>query len=518
MTENNSFKNALLDKSGFCVTWEQIPGRDVSKRQEILGNALLAASEGLIKAVSITDNPGGNPAYPAAMLGAEIIKLGIEPLVHFTLRDKNRNDVESMINGLNAAGVRNLLVLSGDYPAGSGFAGLAKPVFDLDPAHMLQLLSSMNGGLEYEALGKWVRLPATDFFAGVAVSPFKKLEAEIMGQYFKLDKKIRAGAGFVISQVGYDARKMQELVLWLEQAGHDIPALANIYVLSYATARLMNENKIPGCVVTGTLLEKLSEERKAQDKGKQARLIRASKMYAIAKGIGYRGAHIGGHGLSYEDVKFIIATGEELSVRWQDLTSEFDDPQPGGFYLFRRDKKTSMNTREPALAGSRGKRSFLYDLSRIVHNLMLEPKNPLFSSYQRLAARVDRTGGIKKALTAAEHLNKVLLYDCQACGDCALEDTGYLCPVSQCPKVERVGPCGGSFEGWCEVYPRERQCVWVRAYDRLKAYGELEKLKSYIVSPRDWSLDHTSSWLNYYLGRDHTAKRTGIKPPSKNKA
>ena len=265
-------------------------------------------------------------------------------------------------------------------------------------------------------------------------------------------------------------------------------------------------------------MEKLSEERKAQDKGKQARLIRASKMYAIAKGIGYRGAHIGGHGLSYEDVKFIIATGEEFSVHWHDLTAEFDDPQPGGFYLFRRDKKTGMNTREPALAGSRGKRSFVYDLSRIVHNLMLEPKNPLFSSYQRLAARVDRTGGIKKALTAAEHLNKVLLYDCQACGDCALEDTGYLCPVSQCPKGERVGPCGGSFEGWCEVYPRERQCVWVRAYDRLKAYGELEKLKSYIVSPRDWSLDHTSSWLNYYLGRDHTAKRTGIKPPSKNKA
>jgi methylenetetrahydrofolate reductase (NADPH) len=33
------------------------------------------------------------------------------------------------------------------------------------------------------------------------------------------------------------------------------------------------------------------------------------------------------------------------------------------------------------------------------------------------------------------------------------------------------------------------------------------------VAPCDWELQHTSSWLNYYMGRDHTAKRLGIKPP-----
>jgi len=112
-----------------------------------------------------------------------------------------------------------------------------------------------------------------------------------------------------------------------------------------------------------------------------------------------------------------------------------------------------------------------------------------------------------------EHLNKSMLYDCLACGDCALVDTGYICPVSQCPKGERLGPCGGSLEGWCEVYPGERRCIWVRAYERLKAYGELDTLRTYTSPPRDWSLNRTSAWLNFYLGRDHTAKRLGLKAP-----
>jgi methylenetetrahydrofolate reductase (NADPH) len=252
MPESNLFKETLLDKNTFCITWEQIPGRGAGTRQyeEILANASLAARESLVKAISVTDNPGGNPAYAPAMLGVEIKRLGIEPLVHFALRDKNRNEVESLLYGLAGAGVRNLLVMSGDYPASTAFAGCAQPVFDLDPVHALQLISQMNAGLEYEAMGKPQKLSPTDFFAGVAVSPYKKLEAELMGQYFKLEKKIQAGARFIISQVGYDARKAQELILWLKQNGHDTPALANIYVLSYPTARLMSENKIPGwCIL-----------------------------------------------------------------------------------------------------------------------------------------------------------------------------------------------------------------------------------------------------------------------------
>jgi methylenetetrahydrofolate reductase (NADPH) len=108
-----------------------------------------------------------------------------------------------------------------------------------------------------------------------------------------------------------------------------------------------------------------------------------------------------------------------------------------------------------------------------------------------------------------EHLTKVLLYDCKDCGDCALIDLAYLCPMSQCPKNQRNGACGGSFQGWCEVYPEKKKCVYVRAYTRLKKHGEEAQLEKISMPPCNWDLYQTSSWINFYLGKDHTSKRHG---------
>ena len=89
----------------------------------------------------------------------------------------------------------------------------------------------MNQGLEHQVLRKTVTLASTDFYCGVCVSPFKKLESETMAQYFKLEKKIQAGAQFLVTQVGYDARKVHEVLQWLKYREYDVPVIANIYVL-----------------------------------------------------------------------------------------------------------------------------------------------------------------------------------------------------------------------------------------------------------------------------------------------
>jgi methylenetetrahydrofolate reductase (NADPH) len=54
--------------------------------------------------------------------------------------------------------------------------------------------------------------------------------------------------------------------------------------------------------------------------------------------------------------------------------------------------------------------------------------------------------------------------------------------------------------GQCEVYP-DRACVWVKVYERAQAANRVEDLKVYIPQ-RDRSLEGTSSYINYYLGRD----------------
>jgi len=119
----NTLKDAILSPDVFSVTWEQIPGRGAFEMQqeEVIENARRAASKGKIHAISVTDNPGGNPAISTEMLCTEIKKLGIEPLVHLAFRDKNRNQCESLLYGVAALGVRNLLMLTGDYPSTSGF-------------------------------------------------------------------------------------------------------------------------------------------------------------------------------------------------------------------------------------------------------------------------------------------------------------------------------------------------------------------------------------------------------------
>ena len=74
---------------------------------------------------------------------------------------------------------------------------------------------------------------------------------------------------------------------------------------------------------------------------------------------------------------------------------------------------------------------------------------------------------------------------CQQCGDCELGKFAGICPLTQCAKGLLNGPCGGSKNGKCEVAP-ERDCAWIKIYERLKTLGELEKMKK-IVGPKDRS-------------------------------
>ena len=75
---------------------------------------------------------------------------------------------------------------------------------------------------------------------------------------------------------------------------------------------------------------------------------------------------------------------------------------------------------------------------------------------------------------------------CIMCGDCILDLTGGICPIARCSKGILNGPCGGSMDGKCERDP-DTDCVWQLIYDRLKALGKLDNLRS-IWKVKDWSL------------------------------
>ncbi len=73
---------------------------------------------------------------------------------------------------------------------------------------------------------------------------------------------------------------------------------------------------------------------------------------------------------------------------------------------------------------------------------------------------------------------------CSACGECVLDITGGICPITLCPKGLLNGPCGGMDKGKCEV-DREKDCAWVLIYKELERRKKLDEMKK-IQKPKDF--------------------------------
>ena len=80
-----------------------------------------------------------------------------------------------------------------------------------------------------------------------------------------------------------------------------------------------------------------------------------------------------------------------------------------------------------------------------------------------------------------------LEYDCGQCGECYLNLTGGICPITACSKSLLNGQCGGSKDGKCEV-DSCMECGWERINRRLKMIGRLDALKC-PVQVRNYATD-----------------------------
>ena len=69
-----------------------------------------------------------------------------------------------------------------------------------------------------------------------------------------------------------------------------------------------------------------------------------------------------------------------------------------------------------------------------------------------------------------------LEHDCKQCGECFLNLTGGICPLTACSKSLVNGQCGGAKDGKCEVDPN-MECGWERIQKRLEKIGRLDALK-----------------------------------------
>ncbi len=73
---------------------------------------------------------------------------------------------------------------------------------------------------------------------------------------------------------------------------------------------------------------------------------------------------------------------------------------------------------------------------------------------------------------------------CAACGDCRLEETAGICPITRCTKGILNGPCAGTKNGKCEAN-KDMDCAWILIYKRLERLQQLEKMCRY-YPPRNF--------------------------------
>jgi len=465
-------QNDFSDPGRFLITLELVPGRESFGQsvETVKGIAADAFADGRISAVSITDNPGGNPSLSPDVIGHAIFKVAI----------------------------KNIPTLSGDY-TGRGFGGQGAPVFDLDSVNLLIMLSKLGDRIQTSG-------DPDGYFTGVAVSPFKYTEGESYAQYAKLCRKTAAGARFVITQLGYDARKYDELLRMQRVMGLDLPVLGSVYLLSPKAARAMNRGVVPGAFVPDSLLQQVLREWKDTRQGLTRAIERAARLAAVLKGLGYRGVHLGGVHRSFKTVARILDRLEEIQDDWQAYMAEFNFGPQDGFYTFPV-SQTSDNVRPCYGRGdrrlSRAERVNYLSMG-MFHHWFFNHQSPLAPHLERACLFLDRYPFTRGLADVMEGIPKKILLDCRRCGDCGIQHLAFLCPESKCPKHTRNGACGGGKGGRCEVYP-EKQCVWFRVYQRLASAGRLDEMTTACVPPRMWALDRTPSWINFHLKRDHQA-------------
>jgi methylenetetrahydrofolate reductase (NADPH) len=522
VSENDKPKSfqEIITGDGFHYGGEAVTTRGIVPLES--PDKCLALAEGLINDpriawVSITDNPGGAPMLPPDWLAGKMTQHADRLVLHLSCKDLNRNGLESTLWRYASEGFDNILALTGDYPI-TGYGGTSEPVFDLDSVSLIALMQSMNEGLKVPGRrGMMDTLPSTNFFIGCCVSPFKQNERELIPQYWKLVRKIKQGAGWIIPQLGYDMRKFNEIKLFLESKGLSTPIIGNVYLLTKFVAKLFNSGKLAGCVVSDELLEQANKYAAGEDKGRKFFRELAAKQLAVFKGLGFAAGYLGG--MSKPETFFeIIDMAESYGENdWKDFLPEICYSLPGEFFLFEHDPKTGMS--DPSSLNqdyvksltnrSKSKEVTLdYRISRIVHALAFERDKKLWGMMKKFFAWAEKSGEpnlIGRLSHWVENESKHMMYGCKDCGDCSLPDCAYLCPNASCSKCGRNGPCGGSRNGRCEL--DDKECIWARAYERLKSYAEEEGMLEGDPIFYNAELKNTSAWANTYLDRDHHAPK-----------
>jgi methylenetetrahydrofolate reductase (NADPH) len=332
-----NFFNELTISTSFPVCYNLLPHytAEGQKHAPLMNCVEEALSDGRIGSFFLSDHPAHPQEISSLQLAEDIIAAGGEPLISLALTFYDKNTVIEKLQQYCQMGVEQFLFVSGEYPAMPDNKQ-TKPAFDLDCVQLLMLLDELgiSAGLKNSPEPKNVIGEEINIVKGCAVSPFKSLESEQVWQYEKLKRKIAVGADFVMTQLGYDIRKFDELVRFCTLQNITAPLVGNIFITDRHTAQLIRERNIPGVKMPDRLLQTLIQEE--NDPPKQ--FTRSAQTLAVLKGLGYHGTLIGGNSSDFSAVKLVLDEAEGFQSDWQNFLVDLDYSD-SSFYYFQKDSQ-----------------------------------------------------------------------------------------------------------------------------------------------------------------------------------
>ena len=243
----------------FVTSVEIVPPKGVDPSPMLAQCRALQAAG--IDAVNVPDGPRAQSrmgVLPSALLIER--ETGIETVIHYCCRDRNLLGMLSDILGAAAAGLRNILVITGDPPKMGPYPD-STAVFDIDSIGLTNLVYRLNHGLDpgNNPIGG-----ATRWAIGVGVNPAAvDTDRELSRFHWKVD----AGAEFAVTQPVFDPRQLES---FLERVpSYRIPVVAGIWPLISSRNAEFLANEVPGVSVPDEVLARM---RAAQEKGKEAAL------------------------------------------------------------------------------------------------------------------------------------------------------------------------------------------------------------------------------------------------------
>ncbi|MHC5095971.1 MAG: methylenetetrahydrofolate reductase, partial [Planctomycetota bacterium] len=245
--KSNLGKKIAAGEPVSCI--ELTPPRGVHMGK-VIENAKLCAEYG-VDAINIPDGPRASARLSPLVTALQIEHAAdIETVLHICCRDKNLIGLQSDLLGVQAMGLRNVLLITGDPPKLGEYPD-ATGVFDLDSVALTRVTDALNRGLDIAGNELPQQLSLT---IGVGANP---VASELNREIERFKQKAAAGAEYAITQPVFDIDMFIHFKEAVEEC--NLPFVAGIWPFtSFKNAEFM-ANEVPGVVVPDTLLDRMSK-------------------------------------------------------------------------------------------------------------------------------------------------------------------------------------------------------------------------------------------------------------------